>query len=110
VHQLTCYLCGEEIDPSDLTVREVVKSTRHLTRGSSDGIEQGWEKEEELEKRSFHKECWRRYEGYEPKRGGGCLSRCLSVIARSVLFLVLLCVLFFLVVILTVLYALSSIK
>ena len=90
MHQLTCYLCGEEIDPSDLTWREVVKSARHLTRGSSDGIEQGWEREEELERQPFHKECWRRYEGYEPKKGGGCL----TVIALCVLLLVMLVVLY----------------
>jgi len=118
-----CYLCKGEIDLSDLTVREVVKSTRRLTRDPSEptsgcgclgclpgiimggGTDQQGEREEELEKQPFHKECWRRYES-KP----GCLIRFLLVIARSVLFLVLLCVLFILVVILFVVYAMFSIR
>jgi len=107
-----CYLCKGEIDLSDLTVREVVKSYRRLSKGPSEptggcgcvgclpglfmggGSGSAGELEEEREKQTFHKECWRRYES-KP----GCLVRFLLGIAQLILLLVLLYLLFWLVVI-----------
>jgi hypothetical protein len=105
-----CYLCKGEVDLSDLTVREIVKTTRHFagdTSGEASGCGcvgcipgivlgggggSAGKKEEEREKQPFHKKCWRRYEG-KP----GCIIGLLSAVAQVVLLLILLYLLYVLV-------------
>lgn len=106
-----CYLCKGEIDPIDLTVREVVTSTRRLSKepesaegvgciGCLPGCLPGMfmagrsataEREEHREKQAFHKECWRKYES-KP----GCLRRLVITGFELILLVVFLYLLFWL--------------